>query len=305
MQVAALQLYLRSLVPALEAAEARSTARWLDEAARALDPFRPLGLPEFAAFLARAEEYQRTGAVRVPGAADQRAEALLAAVARLNTADGRDLAAAQADVARAVDALAREAGLKGGVAPDPKWAEARAARARVGPHLAAIRALAGRITAPESYADEAVRAEIARLEGALDGDTVKAVGTEFGVKTTARSAPAKVLGEVLVKLSGHAAPKAKRGAKATAEPPDPAVVEENARRLAGLIERSADPGAISDAAVDDELARLKALPKPALYEVVTRAGVDGVKLKDATSAILTRVRNRLTATRRARERAEV
>jgi hypothetical protein len=304
MQVAALQLFLRSLVPALEAGEARSAARWVDEACRALDPFRPLGLAEFTAFLVRAEEYDRTGVVRTPGAADLRAEGLLAATNQLTTADG-DLATAQAEVARAVNELAREAGLKGTLTPDPRWAEAQAARRRVAPHLEAIRALAGRITAPEAYANESVRAEIERLEGALDRDTLKAVGAEFGVKTTAKSAPTKVLADVLVKLTGHAPPKAKRGAKAPAAAPDPAVVEEHARRLAGLIERSANPDTGSDADVDDELTRLQALPTPALYEVVTRAGIEGVKPRDGVGPILARVRNRLTAARRARERAEV
>ena len=275
----------------------------MDEACRALDPFRPLGLAEFTAFLARAEEYDRTGAVRGPGAADLRAEELRAATGRLAAAD--DLPAAQAAVARAVNELAREAGLKGTLTPDPKWAETRAARARVTPHLEAVRALAGRITAPEAYADEAVRAEIARLEGELDRDSLKAVGSEFGVKMTAKSAPAKVLGDVLVKLSGHAPPKARRGAKAAAAPPDPAVVKEHARRLAGLIDRTADPEAVPEADIDDELARLKALPKPTLYEVVTRAGIEGAKPRDGVGPLLTRVRNRLTATRRARERAEV
>jgi hypothetical protein len=303
-QVAALQLFLRSLVPALEAAgEARSAARWMDEACRALDPFRPLGLAEFTAFLARAEEYDRTGAVRVPGAADLRAEGLLAATGRLAGAD--DLHTAQASVARAVTELAREAGLKGSLTPDPKWAEAQAARRRVAPHLEAIRTLAGRITAPEAYADEAVRAEIARLEAELDRDTLKAVGSEFGVKTTAKSAPAKVLSAVLARLTGHQPPRAKRGAKAAAEPPDPAVVEANARRLAELIGRATDPEALSETDVDDELARLKALPKPALHDVVTRAGIEGVKPRDGVGPILTRVRSRLTATRRARERAAV
>ena len=83
------------------------------------------------------------------------------------------------------------------------------------------------------------------------------------------------------------------------------MVEENARRLTALVDRSADPAAVTDADVDAELARLKALPKAALYEVVTRAGIEGVRPKDAASAVLTRVRNRLTAARRARDRAEV
>jgi len=303
MQVAALQLYLRSLVPALEAGDARPAARWVDEAASALAPFGSLGLAEFAAFLARADEYRRTGVVRVPSTADRRAEAVLAAIVRLDA--GGDIAAAQADLVRAVTELAREAGLKGNLTPDPKWAADRAARARVAPHLTAIRSLAGRITSPEQYADESVRAEITRLEGALDRDTLKAVGTEFGVKTTAKSAPAKVLAEVLVKLSGHTPPKAKRTAKAAAEPPDPAVVEEHARQLTTLIERSADPDAVSDAEVEEEIARLKVLSKAALYEVSMRAGVEGIKPRDAVSAVLTRVRNRLTAARRARDRTEV
>jgi hypothetical protein len=175
----------------------------------------------------------------------------------------------------------------------------------VAPHLQAIRALGGRITAPELYADEAVRAEIARLESALDRDALKAVGTEFGVPVSARSAPDKVLSAVLVKLSGHRPPKARRGAKAEVPPPDPAVVEGHASRLADLVRRSSDPEAVSDGDVDAELARLKALPKPALVEVVTRAGIEGVKPRDGVAPILTRVRNRLTAARRARERAEV
>lgn len=303
MQVAALQLYLRSLVPALEAGDARPAARWVDEAASALAPFGPLGLAEFAAFLARADEYRRSGTVRVPTTADRRAEALVAAIARLDA--GGDVTAAQADVARAVTELVREAGLKGNLTPDPKWAADRAFRVRVAPHLAAIRALASQITTPEQYSDESVRAEIVRLEGALDQDALKAVGIEFGVKATARSAPAKVLADVLVRLTGHQPPKAKRGAKAPAEPPDPAVVAQHTERLAGLIARSGDPDAVSETAVEEELARLKALPKPVLFEAVTRAGIEGAKPKDSVPAILMRVRNRLTAARRARDRAEV
>lgn len=277
----------------------------MEEACRALDPFRPLGLAEFAAFLARAEEYSRTGLVRVPGAGDLRAEELLAAAARLGSAGDADLATAQAEVARTVNALAREAGLKGTITPDPKWAQAQIARARVAPHLHAIRNLAGRITSPEAYADEAVRQETSRLEAVLDRDTLPVVGAEFGVPASARATTAKVLAAVLVKVSGHAPAKPKRGGKAPAAPLDPAVVEEHARRLAALVERSADPDALSEPEVEDEIARLEALPKPVLFEVVSRAGIDGVKRTDGVAAMTTRVRNRLTATRRARERAEV
>jgi hypothetical protein len=312
MQVAALQQFLRSLVPALEAAGDGRAAGVAEEAARALDPFRSLALAEFAVFLSRAEEYRRTGAVRAPGAADIRAEGLLTAVARLTAATAgdrptaADLAAAQAEVARNVGVLARDAGLRGSLAPDPKWAEAEAARARVAPHLRAVRTLAARITSPDAYADPAVRDDIARLESALDPATLKAVGAEFGVAVTARSSPPKVVGDILTRLSGHAAPKGRAGGRSKpAVAPDPALVEEHATRLATLVSRSADPAAVPEAEVEAELARLKGLPKPALVEVVTRAGIEGVKPRDALSAIHQRVRNRLTAARRARDRAEV
>lgn len=245
----------------------------------------------------------------MPGPADLRVAGLADALSRL--ADARegplqaDPAAAQAAVAGAVGELAREAGLKGSVSPDPRWAEALVAQARVTPHVEALRALAARITAPEAYADEAVRAEVARLEGAMDRDVLKPVGAEFGVGVTAKTQPAKLVADVLAKVSGHKPAKGKAGGKAKAAPPDPALVEEHARRLGDLVARSADPDAVPDAEVEAELARLEGLPKAALVAVATRAGVEGVKAKDAATAILTRVRNRLTAARRARERAEV
>ncbi|HKB03311.1 MAG TPA: hypothetical protein VKD90_13890 [Gemmataceae bacterium] len=309
MQVAVLQQFLRSLVPALEAGEARPAARRLDEACRTLDPFRGLGLDEFAAFLARADEYQRAGTVRAPSPADLKVERLSAALSRLDRGAGSEaeLAAAQVEVARAVTELAAEVGLKGTVAPDPKWAAARAARARLAPHLQAVRDLAARIAAPEAYAEPAVRDGMARLEAALDRDALKAVGAEFGVRVTAAAKPVKVIADVLAKLTGHPPPKAKPAGrtKAAAGPVDPALVDGHARRLSELVARSADPDAVPDAEVEAELDRLKPLPKPALVEVATRAGIEGVKARDATSAILQRVRNRLTAARRARERAEV
>ena len=299
MQVATLQLFLRSLVPALAAGEAHTSARLLDAACTTLEPFRTLGLAEFAAFLTRAEEYQRTGTVRVP---DLEVESLLAALARLN---GPDVAAGQQDVANALDGLGRNAGLKGTLKPDPKWAEARATQARVAPLIKAIRDLASRITSPDLYADEVIRSEIVRLEALLDVDSLKAVGAEFGVTASARSAASKVLADVLAKLSGKKPPKATRAGKAADVIVDPSVIKQRVDSLRQLVELSADPDVVPFESVEDELNLLKALPKTALFEVVTHAGVDGVKAKDSVKAILLHVRNRLTAARRARDRAEV
>jgi hypothetical protein len=47
------------------------------------------------------------------------------------------------------------------------------------------------------------------------------------------------------------------------------------------------------------------LSPAALYEVVTRAGIREARPSETRSSLLKRVRNELTAARRARERAEV
>lgn len=273
---------------------------------RALDPFQSLSVADFAAFLARAKEYQAAGAVRVPEAGEQEADKLIKLVARLSDAakspSQGDLARSQQEVAAAIQSLAANAGLKGKLSPDPKWADAQAARARVAPHVQAVYDLAPRIISPEVYNDPPIREAIARLEG-LDRESMIAVAAEFGIKATARSKPTKVIGDVLTKLTGHKPAKARTTAKATSV--DPAVIEEHGRRLAALVQRSSDPEAMSDSEVESELARLKALGKPTLFEVANRSGIEGVRSGDSASAILDRVRLRLTAARRARERAEV
>ncbi len=268
---------------------------------RALEPFHALAVADFAAFLVRAKQYQASGSVRVPDAGEQQAEKLLKLVAQLSDAAKHPaqggLAGIQHEVAKAMQALAANAGLKGKLAPDPKWAGAQVARARVEPHLKMIYDLAARIISPDVYHDPPIHEAIARLEG-LDRESLTAIATEFGIKTSARSKPAKIIGDVLVKLSGHKPAKAKK-AKAPAASVDPAIVEENARRLAALVEHSADPHAVPDSEVEAELNRLKSLGKPTLFEVANQAGIEGVRSGDPVSAILERVRLRLTAARRA------
>jgi hypothetical protein len=149
------------------------------------------------------------------------------------------------------------------------------------------------------YNEPPVRDGVVQLAGKLDRDALKSIAAEFGVKSSAKAE--KVLHDVLVKLSGHQPAKAKKANVAA----DPAVVEEHARRLAALVERSADPDALSAAEIEAELARLKDLKKPELAAVAIRAGIDGVRPSDAAKPTLERIRNRLTAARRARDRAEV
>jgi hypothetical protein len=306
MQVAALRQFLESLKPALEAAGGHQASAQVAQAARALEPFESLAVADFAAFLVRAREYQAAGAVRVPSGGERQVEDLLTIVARLTAAAqspaGHDLAALQHETAAALQGVATIAGLKGKLTIDPKWAAARSARARVAPHVRTIYDLAARIISPEVYNDPAIREAIFRLESALDAETLKAVAAEFGIKATAKSQPAKVVGDILTKLTGHK--PAKAASKPKLKSVDSAVVDEHSQRLAKLVERSANPDAISDPEVEAEIGKLKEVGKPTLIEVAIRAGIDGVRSGDSIADCLQRIRLRLTAARRARERAE-
>jgi uncharacterized protein YidB (DUF937 family) len=306
MQVAALRQFLQSLKPALEVAGSHQAAGEVAEAARALSPFDSLAVADFAAFLVRAKDYQAAGTVRVPSGSERQAEDLVQVVAKLTevakSPAASDLATLQHETAAALQTVAVSAGLKGKLTIDPKWAGAQAARARVAPYVRTIYDLAARIISPDVYNDPNIRDKMARLESALDAETLKAVAAEFGIKTTAKSQTAKVVGDILAKLTGHK--PAKTSAKAKAASVDSALVDEHAQRLAKLVERSADPAAISDSELDAELGRLKGIGKNTLNEVANRAGIEGVRAGDSIANCLDRIRLRLTAARRAKERAE-
>ena len=67
MNVAALQQFLRSLTGPMQAAGAsQKVVNELQEAERALEPFRELDFAQFAAFLRQADEYRRTGVLPIP-----------------------------------------------------------------------------------------------------------------------------------------------------------------------------------------------------------------------------------------------
>lgn len=64
MNVNSLQVFLRSLMPALDAVGGNATLRkGVESVAASLDPFAHIDFDQFAAFLKRAEEFDRTGVV--------------------------------------------------------------------------------------------------------------------------------------------------------------------------------------------------------------------------------------------------
>ncbi len=75
MKIADLQSFLCSLGPFLTSAGGSKVAADLEKIALALAPFEPLTTAEFADFLARADEYARTGVVPSKGGRSGRAKA--------------------------------------------------------------------------------------------------------------------------------------------------------------------------------------------------------------------------------------
>jgi hypothetical protein len=302
MNVGVLQQFLRSLIPALEGAGAGKTAGEINVALQALEPFRSLDANAFAAFLIRARNYQAAGSVTVPTPGEENVEQLAKVLERLHAAtDGIPLL--QQEAAAALQAVAAQAGLKAKLSADAKWPEARRLQARIAPHRRTIVELSARIISPEAYDDPVVRNGIDQLADDIDLASLKPLAAEYAIKFSAKTPPAKVIAEVLAKLSGFQPPKAKT--KSTKGTADPAVIEENSRRLAALIARSVDPRAITENDVEIELSRLKALSQPTLFEVVTRTGIREARPSETKPELLKRVRNELAAARRARERAEV
>jgi hypothetical protein len=67
MKVANLQLFLRTLAEPLAASGAKQIAGELERACASLEPFREYSIKDFADFLAKAEEYSRTGVLSAQG----------------------------------------------------------------------------------------------------------------------------------------------------------------------------------------------------------------------------------------------
>jgi hypothetical protein len=65
MKVADLQQYFNDLAKLIHATDGKKSAPELSKVAESLQPFRNYELAEFASFLARAEEYSRTGLIPV------------------------------------------------------------------------------------------------------------------------------------------------------------------------------------------------------------------------------------------------
>jgi hypothetical protein len=140
-----------------------------------------------------------------------------------------------------------------------------------------------------------------------DDPTVVKVGDEYHIDNGHhRAALAHARGEKSIRAqvfeydpkTGKTAPVA--GDKPKAEGGGSGHADRLKAHIAGL---TGDPS--EHAAADSFVADLSKLPKADLHEVIRAAGIEGAKPRDSRTDMLQRVRNRLTAAARARERNEV
>jgi hypothetical protein len=291
----------------------------LEHVSTGLEPFAGLEFGHFAAFLRQAEEYRRTGAVRVPPPLNPDMEkaqtALRTAVsvtdqlATTPSLDARHFKAEQDRVQHALKdvltaflkPLAISVTLKSGPKKDIDAALRNAKSRQIVPQLRA--ALEG--VADEASLHTAVRQE--KLRGIVDPltlDDLKAVATALGVSQLPRGAKKEgVLSAIVMHLTGiRPAAKAARGS-ASSSAVDQALVRQAAVKLKGLLEESLDPDRLTEDDVKTALDDLKALKLPELQAVAQEAGLeDAGKQK---KSILEAVELKLTEARRARDSIQV
>jgi hypothetical protein len=309
MNVATLQQFLRSLVPALQATDAGArVGQDLERACRALEPFHALDLIAFAGFLERCEEYRQSGNVTPPseldlGPVQQSLRRFGQVRNRLGSAgDGtavkEDLVEVQEDLIDALLPLTQATGLQGTLKPmGDKWLKQQLNQMRARAHAEAFRALTAQITEPAAFEREEIRSTMQRLEHEITGDEWKLLATEFSLPKTPKGA--KGVMEVLFALTGQRPAKAKAPRKSKAVVVDEAKVASIAEPLKRLLERAKTEAQLPESEVDQQLNSLEGLSKEELIAVATLAGIE--RPGRTKPDVLNKIKSRLTAGKRVME----
>jgi hypothetical protein len=204
----------------------------------------------------------------------------------LNSVDSADEAAirgSQEAFRHQLEELAKSCGLKGSFKIDPKWASGIADRKAQELLSGRIRALASRISGPESYKDAEVRQQIGALT-VTPAKKTKEVGASMGHQVAGSKSEAAIV-ELLEKLTGISSVQT-----------DGTLVATHLETLKSLYDRSVN--SLPEGEIKAEVKQLKALPIPELARIAEGFGLDrpGKKKGD----IIKRIENKITATYRAK-----
>lgn len=313
MKVSTLSLLFDGISGPVASLGSADAAAALARAAAALKPYAETDVEAFALFLAKADEYRRTGEVGVPGpvetslndlsrAADGLDSRVKQMVADSGPVEESAKAALEADrkaLREEVAKLLKTFGLSATFKEDKKWFDESRRAATVARADAELRDAVAGVSESNDLVDESRAARLEALADSLTPDDIKAFAKAAGVK--AGKDKRKVIDAAAEKLTGFKFPKAAK------KPKKPAVDLELVNRLADAVRADLDHSwseeGLSGAAVRSRMDELNEHDAPTLLAVAKEAKVH-VEGK-SKAAVLQAIELRLTEAERQNARATV
>jgi hypothetical protein len=300
MKVKTLQQFLLILRSAISAADGNSSVPAdLEAVSAGLAPFAELDFAPFAFFLKQAEQYRSSGAVAVPSLGGLEAEkvqqsirttaALAGKLSGQETIDPQQVESereqARQQLEQALTGFLNPLAIKVTLKGDPKAFKANLTSAATRSRAARVRAALEGATDGESLnAPERQQKLRAVVEG-LSLQEVKAVAAELGAPTNGRT-PEGVLSAIVERLTGIKPAGRQRAPKKTPTV-DQAAVQQQAVKLQGLVEKSLNPGGLSQPEIESALAELEPKSVEELKAVAKEVGLEkpGRTKKDVLATI--------------------
>jgi hypothetical protein len=317
MKVSTLQLFLRSLRPAVTAADSSSSlSADLEAVSAGLEPFARLEFGQFAAFLRQAEQFRNSGAVTVPSTASLGAAkvqtGLGGAASLADKLSGEDALDAQhvtaarekvrQELEQALDAFLRPLAIKVTLKGDQKRFQTALKKAGTHAIVAQVRAALDGVTDEASLNAPERQHRLQALVNGLPLADVKAAAAELGAQASARSKEA-LLSAIVEQVTGvkSAAKKPTRSSRKPAV--DQAAVQQQAVKLKALLEKSFDPGGLSSEELEGAMSDLGRRGDAELQAIALEIGLEKVSKKK--DGVLKQIREKLQEAERARQSIKV
>ncbi len=278
---------------------AGDSAPHLCEVAKAFHPFAAQSLTDFTAFLHKAEEYRKSGTVAVDpeGVAELRAAVVSVQDAGSDASREGELESIQDQVAEALVAVGKAAGLTvGKPKKDAKWLMAVRNRAEADKTVKKLHGLAKRITSVESLQEDAVAHELTAME-AITPDVLKAAAIQSGVPTSTKAKGRPLILSALAMLTKLPLDSKAKTTKTKPQANDATVLTLTSELKDMAARASHNPHSVSDEEIESILAKVEGsgLSDPQAKDIAL--AVTGVKESTKKKAFLA-LRGKLTAAKR-------
>jgi hypothetical protein len=316
MKVSALQLFLRSLHSAVKAADGNpALPADLEAVAAGLEPFAPLDFGQFAAFLRQAQQFRDSGVVTVPSPASVSAEkpqaGLRNAAALIDKLSGADDGNAQQlttewemvrdQLTKTVTEFLKPLAISVTVKGTQKDFHSALKNGRLRVLANQVRGALDGVTDETSLNSPDRQQRLQAIVDGLQPAELKIVATELGVLAASNSKPV-LLAAIIERLTGMK-PTAKKKQSSKKPAVDQAVVQQQAVKIKGLLEKSLDPGGLSSTELESAMTELAGRGVAELQAIAKEVGLESVGSK--RDGILKKIRLKLGEADRARESIQV